>query len=426
MMTGFFRRARKFGTGLLLPPGASSDTRVLLAARATRGFGDGFVSVLLPVRLADIGFSGSSVGAVASATLFGSAIATLASGLLAGRLGVQRLLMACSAVMVGTGIGFATATDFWVLLCVALVGTLNPTAGDVSVFLPIEQSVLPGSAPANLRTALFARYRMIGSLAAAIGALFAGAPSWISNLMDVRESTLVATMFALYGALGLVVLFQYRRLSVEHKEPKRTPPLGKSRSTVYQLTALFALDSFGSGFVIQSMLALWMEQRYGFSPGTMGVIFFWMGLLTAVSQLLAAPLAARIGLVNTMVFTHLPANLFLLAAPLMPNATLALALLMARSLLSSMDAPARSSYVMAVVPEDERAAASSVTNAPRGLAQAASPALAGWLLSLSTFGLPLVVGGAIKSGYDLILWRQFRNLKPEEETIVGAGSSVAR
>jgi MFS family permease len=184
---------------------------------------------------------------------------------------------------------------------------------------------------------------------------------------------------------------------------------------VHRLTALFALDSFGSGFVIQSILALWMEHRYGFSTGTMGLIFFWMGLLTAISQLLAAPLAARIGLVNTMVFTHLPANLFLLAAPLMPNAALALALLMARSLLSSMDAPARSSYVMAVVPEDERAAASSVTNAPRGLAQAASPALAGWLLGLSTFGLPLIVGGAVKAAYDLALWRGFRNLKPEEE-----------
>jgi MFS family permease len=412
--------------GLLVPEGATSDTRVLLSARAVRGFGDGFVSVLLPVRLADIGFSGSSVGAIASATLFGSAIATLASGFLAGRLGVQRLLMACSAIMVGTGIGFATATDFWVLLCIAVIGTLNPTAGDVSVFLPIEQSILPGSAPAKLRTALFARYRMIGSLAAAIGALLAGAPSWFSRLLDIRETTLVAAMFVLYGALGLGVLAQYRRLSVAHREAKRTPPLGASRKTVYQLTALFALDSFGSGFVIQSMLALWMEQRYGFSTGTMGVIFFWMGLLTAISQLLAAPLAARIGLVNTMVFTHLPANLFLLASPLMPNATLALALLMARSLLSSMDAPARSSYVMAVVPEEERAAASSITNAPRGLAQAASPALAGWLLSLSTFGLPLVVGGAVKSGYDLILWRRFRDLKPEEERVAAASRPATR
>ncbi|MGH2551940.1 MAG: MFS transporter, partial [Thermomicrobiales bacterium] len=184
---------------------------------------------------------------------------------------------------------------------------------------------------------------------------------------------------------------------------------------VYWLSALFALDSFGSGFLVQSLIALWMEQRYGFSVGTLGFIFFWMGLLTAFSQLLAAPLAAKIGLVNTMVFTHLPANIFLMLAPFMPNATLALAMLMLRSLLSSMDAPARSSYVMAVVPEAERAAASSVTNAPRGLATAFSPALAGWMLSLSTFGLPLVIGGGIKAIYDLALWRGFRNLKPEEE-----------
>jgi MFS family permease len=402
--------------GLVLPAGSTRDTAVLLSARALRGFGDGFVSVLLPVRLADLGFSGTSVGAIASATLFGSAVATLASGFLTGRLGVQRLLMACSAIMVATGIGFATATDFWLLLAIAFIGTLNPTAGDVSVFLPVEQSVLPGTAPAKSRTAIFARYRMIGSLAAAVGALLAGVPSWFSKPLGVSETTLVAAMFAIYGALGVLVLLRYRHLSVEHAEPKRTPPLGESRGVVYRLTALFALDSFGTGFVIQSLLALWMEQRYGFSTGTTGVIFFWMGLLTAISQLLAAPLAARIGLVNTMVFTHLPANIFLMLAPLMPNATLALALLMLRSLFASMDAPARSSYVMAVVPEGERAAASSVTNAPRGLANAFSPAIGGWLLSLSTFGVPLIIGGGIKAIYDLALWRGFRTLKPEEES----------
>jgi MFS family permease len=415
MTTGSIRRVLAASKRLVLPDGASNDTRVLLSARAVRGFGDGFVSVLLPVRLADLGFSGLSVGAIASATLFGSAIATLASGFLAGRLGVQRLLIVCSAIMVATGIGFATATDFWLLLAIATIGTLNPTAGDVSVFLPVEQSVLPGTAPAKARTAIFARYRMIGSLAAAIGALLAGVPSWFSDLLGVSETTLVAAMFGLYGALGLVVLQRYRGLSVEHAEPKRTPPLGDSRGVVYRLSALFALDSFGSGFLVQSLIALWMEQRYGFSVGTLGFIFFWMGLLTAFSQLLAAPLAARIGLVNTMVFTHLPANIFLMLAPFMPNATLALVMLMGRSLLSSMDAPARSSYVMAVVPEAERAAASSVTNAPRGLANAFSPALAGWMLGLSTFGLPLVIGGGIKVIYDLALWRGFRTLKPEEE-----------
>ncbi|MGH2550835.1 MAG: MFS transporter, partial [Thermomicrobiales bacterium] len=206
MVMGSMRRVFAASKRLVLPDGASSDTRVLLSARAVRGFGDGFVSVLLPVRLADLGFSGSSVGAIASATLFGSAIATLASGFLAGRLGVQRLLMACSAIMVATGIGFATATDFWLLLAIAMIGTLNPTAGDVSVFLPIEQSVLPGTAPAKARTAIFARYRMIGSLAAAIGALLAGVPSWFSDPLGVSETTLVAAMFGLYGALGIVVL----------------------------------------------------------------------------------------------------------------------------------------------------------------------------------------------------------------------------
>jgi MFS family permease len=399
-----------------LPEGATADTGVILSARALRGLGDGFVSVLLPVRLAQLGFSESAVGTIASATLFGSAMATLAAGLLASRLGVKRILIAASLVMMATGLGFASVTEFWFLLAIAFIGTLNPTAGDVSVFLPVEQAMLPSTAPASVRTAIFARYRMVGSLAAAAGALLAGLPTWLEGPLGVSQTTLVAAMFVVYAALGAVVLINYRRLSVAHAQPTKAAPLRESKGIVYRLTALFALDSFASGFVVQSLLALWLNQRFGFSVATTGLIFFWLGLLTAISQLLAAPLAARFGLVNVMVFTHLPANIFLMLAPFMPSATLALLMLTLRSLLQAMDAPARSSYVMAVVPEHERAAASSVTNAPRGLATAFSPAIAGWLLSLSTFGLPLVIGGGLKAIYDLVLWRQFRTLKPPEET----------
>ncbi len=398
-----------------LPEGANDDARVILAARALRGLGDGFVSVLLPVRLAQLGFGESAVGAIASATLFGSAVVTLAAGLLAGRVGVKRTLLAASMVMLASGLGFATFTEFWFLFAIAFIGTLNPTAGDVSVFLPVEQAALPDTAPATARTALFARYRMLGSLASAVGALFAGLPYWLEGPTGLSITTLVALMFVLYAGLGLIVLVRYRRLSEYYAKPKATVPLRESKRIVYKLTALFSLDSFASGFVVQSLLALWLSQRFGFSVATTGVIFFWLGLLTAFSQLLAAPLAKRYGLVNVMVFTHLPANLFLVLAPFMPTATLALIMLALRSLFSSMDAPARASYVMAVVPEAERPAASSITNAPRGLATSLSPALAGWLLSLSTFGIPLVIGGSLKAIYDLLLWRGFRSLKPPEE-----------
>jgi MFS family permease len=398
-----------------LPSGATRDAGIILSARTLRGFGDGFVSVLLPVRLADLGFSGSAVGAIASATLFGSAFATLASGIYAGRIGIQKTLMACSMLMVATGIGFATATDFWLLLMIAFVGTLNPTAGDVSVFLPVEQAALPSTAPAQSRTSLFGRYRMLGSLAAAFGALCAGLPSLLERHTVFSETALVAAMFVVYAGLGLIVLFRYRHLSDIHSKPSTSAPLGPSKRIVYRLTALFAVDSFASGLAVQSLVALWLNQRFGFSVAATGLIFFWLGLLTAVSQLLSAPLAKRFGLVNVMVFSHLPANLFLMLTPFMPTAALALMTLTIRALMQAMDAPARSSYVMAVVTEPERPAASAITNTPRSFATAFGPAISGWMLSMSTFGLPLLIAGALKVFYDLALWRGFRALKPPEE-----------
>lgn len=407
----WFASARRF----LLPDGSTPDTGIILSARTLRGFGDGFVSVLLPVRLADLGFSGSAVGAIASATLFGSAVATLASGIYAGKIGVQKTLLACSMLMVATGIGFATATDFWMLLMIAFIGTLNPTAGDVSAFLPVEQAALPTTAPDRLRTSLFGRYRMLGSLAAAFGALCAGLPMLMERRTGISETTAVAAMFVVYAGLGVVVLFRYRHLSDIHSKPTHTAPLGPSKGIVYKLTALFAVDSFASGLAVQSLVALWLEQRYGFSVAATGIIFFWLGLLTAVSQLLSAPLAARFGLVNVMVFSHIPANLFLMLTPFMPTAALALTTLTLRALMQAMDAPARSSYVMAVVTPEERPAASAITNTPRSFATAFGPAISGWMLSMSTFGLPLVIAGAIKIGYDLALWRGFRKLKPPEE-----------
>jgi len=276
---------------------------------------------------------------------------------------------------------------------------------------------LPQTVTSAQRTAIFARYSLAGSLAAAIGALIAGWPAALAERIGANQDAANAAMFALYGLLGILILRTYRDLSPEI-EPASTPqarPLEQSRAIVLRLAALFSLDSLASGFVVQSLLAVWLFQRFDLSVTATGTIFFWTGLCSAGSQLFAARLAARIGLINTMVFTHLPANICLMLVPFMPSLPLALGLLFLRSALSQMDVPARSSYVMAVVPPEERAAAASVTNVPRSLASAVGPLFAGWLLAESDFGWPLVIAGGLKATYDLLLLVMFRNVRPPEE-----------
>jgi MFS family permease len=401
----------------VLPPGATADAGILLMARGIRAFGDGFVSVLLPLYLTTLGFGSVRIGAVATATLVGSAMLTLAVGLLAYRLRRRTLLLRAAALMVVTGIGFATVRSFWPMLIVAFVGTLNPSSGDVSVFLPTEQALLAQTVPGGRRTALFARYGLVGSLVAALGSLCAGLPELVARHTSLGLDDALGGMFVVYALLGLAAAWLYRDLSpaIEPAVQTASRPLDRSRRVVYQLAALFSLDSFAGGFVVQSLLALWLFQRFDLSVVTTGTIFFWTNLLSAGSQLVAVRLADRIGLINTMVFTHLPANLFLAVAALMPNLPLAIACLLIRSALSQMDVPARQSYVMAVVDPAERPAAASVTNVPRSLAAAGSPLLSGWLLSLSTFGWPLIIGGTLKATYDLLLLAMFRRVRPEDE-----------
>ncbi|MDP9369728.1 MAG: MFS transporter [Chloroflexota bacterium] len=403
--------------GRLLPVGTTADAGVLLRARAVRAFGDGFVSVLLPLHLANLGLDTLRIGAIATATLVGSAALTLFVGLVAHRFPRRALLIRASLLMTATGVGFAFIGDFWPLLIVAFVGTLNPSAGDVSVFLPTEQALLSQAAGAPHRTTLFARYNVVGSLVAAIGALAAGLPDVVANRTGLGLETTLRGMFLLYALLGLVVLRLYRDLppAVESAASISGRPLEQSRRVVYTLAALFSLDSFAGGFVVQSLLALWLFERFDLSIATAGTIFFWSGLLSALSQLAAPRLAARVGLINCMVFTHLLANGFLVLAAFMPTLPLAIACLLARATLSQMDVPARQSYVMAVVVPEERAAAASVTNVPRSLAAAAGPLPAGWLLGLSTFGWPLVVAGVGKAIYDLLLLCMFRHAPPTED-----------
>jgi predicted MFS family arabinose efflux permease len=401
----------------LLPASTTPEAGLLLAARALRAFGDGLVSLLLPAYLAALGHGPFEIGLIATATLTGSSVFTLLVGLHAHRLPGRGLLLGASVLMALTGIAFTLAEDFWPLLLVAFVGTLNPSAGDVSLFLPLEQARLARSVADRDRTALFARYSLVGSLAGAVGALCAGFPEILGDLLPGGLEPALRAAFLLYAALGLASLLLYRRLPPETPGAAAAPaePLRRSRRVVFTLAALFSLDAFAGGFVVQSLLALWLFERFGLSLAAAGAIFFWTGLLSALSYLAAVPIARRIGLINTMVFTHLPANICLVLVPFAPSLGPAIALLLIRSALSQMDVPTRTSYVLAVVTPAERTAAASVTAVPRSLAAAASPMLAGSLLAASGFGWPLVVSGGLKIAYDLTLLAMFRKVRPPEE-----------
>jgi predicted MFS family arabinose efflux permease len=401
----------------LLPQGASHDAAVLLETRAIRALGDGTVSVILAAYLTALGFSEIRIGVVITITLLGSAALTLAVGLRAHAYPRRKLLQLVSLLMIVTGVGFALFTGFWPIALVGLIGTLNPSGGDVSVFLPTEQALLPSTVPNAQRTALFARYSLIGTLVAAVGAALAGVPEWIAARLDIADTTALRCTFLGYALLGLIVLTRYRHLTpaIERTGEPPTRALGDSKHTVYRLAALFSLDAFGGGFVITALLVLWLQQRFGLSLAVSGAVFFWAGLLSAFSALVAVRIAARIGLVRTMVYTHLPANMLLITTAFMPNAWLAVTCLLCRSALSQMDVPARTSYVMAVVTPEERPAAASVTNVPRSLAAALPAIAAGWMLGKSDFGWPLVIGGSLKALYDILLLFQFRELRPPEE-----------
>jgi MFS family permease len=406
-------------TGWLLPRGVDAGAAPLLAGRALRALADGWMAVLLPAALLALGLDALQVGLLISATLLGSALATLAVGAFGHRFAPGTLLRAAAWLMAATGVGFAGLHDFWPLLVVAFVGTLNPSGGDVSVFLPLEHARLAAAARGDARTALFARYSVAGALCAAIGALAAGAPGAFAGATGLAKIDALRAMFVLYALVGVAVWWLYRRLP----DPRHAPaagdpvdgeppaaPLGASRRTVLRLAALFSVDAFAGGLVVQSLLALWLLQRFGVTLAQAGLFFFATGLLSAASQLLAPVLARRIGLLATMVFTHLPANLCLVAAAFAPTLPVALALLLVRAALSQMDVPTRSAFVMAVVTPAERTAAASFTAVPRSLAAALAPALAGAWFAAGWTTLPLVVCGLLKVAYDLALWRSCRGL----------------
>jgi MFS family permease len=400
-------------------------TRLYLA-RALRDFGDGCVAVLLPVYLLALGFGPGEIGVIATAALLGSALMTIAIGALGSRHDQRKLLLAASGLMAATGIAFASLSDFGFILIAAFAGTVNPSAGTVSVFVPLEHTVLSRSVADAVRTRAFAHYSLIGALAAAAGSLAAASPELMARAGFAQLGALKA-MFVLYAILGLAGGLVYARLPrAEVSAPGiRAGVLGPSRHHIFRLSALFSLDAFAGGFVVHSLLALWLFERFGLSLGAAGLFFFWSGLLSAFSFPVAARIARRIGLVNTMVFTHIPASVFLIVAAVAPSLEIALACLLARAALSQMDVPPRSSYVMAVVTPPERAAAASITAVPRSLAAALSPALTGALFSLGLLSWPLVICGVLKILYDLLLLWGFRHLRPPEEQPAGTGSPAA-
>jgi len=401
----------------LVATSGTADARRVLIARGLRAFGDGFVALLVPIYLVELGFSALAVGAIVTGTLIGTALMTLWVGMIAHRHSRRRLLLAAAVLMTMTGLGFALSTGFWPLLLIAFVGTINPTSGDASIFLPLEQTVLAQTVEPRRRTRLFAHYSLVGSLAGALGVLAAAFPDLITAWWPVGRIGAIQGMFSGYAVLGAIEWCLYRPLSpaIEVQEMAPRTPLGPSKRLVYGLAALFGMDSFGTGFLVQSLLALWLYQRFQISVTTAAAILFWSGICSAISYLIAVPIARRIGLINTMVFTHLPSNILLILVPFATDLATAIVLLLARATLSQMDVPTRASYVMAVVAPEERAAAASVTQVPKTFAWAAGSLISGYLLTLSTFGWPLLIAGTVKAAYDLLLLAKFRKIRPPEE-----------
>jgi MFS family permease len=386
-------------------------------------FSYGLLSVVLVLHLVEVGLDERRVGILLTLTLVGDTAISLGLTTAADRFGRRRTLLVGAALMVLASAVFASTGSFWWLLLSAIVGVVSPSGYEVGPFLPVEQASLTEELEPERRTRVFARYHLAGTLATACGALAGGSLVQGLQAAGVPAGASYRAAVAAYGLGGLVLLALYARVSaaVEVAPAARArtrPALHRSRGVVLRLSALFALDSFAGGFLMQGILAWWFHVRFGVAEGALGAVFFATNVLGAVSALLAVRIAARIGLVNTMVLTHIPANLLLVLVPLMPSLTLAVLLWLIRSSISQMDVPTRQSFVLAVVDPDERSAAGGVTNVARSMGAALAPALASPLLADPAWhAVPFFVAGGLKIAYDLALWRAFRTLRPPEERV---------
>jgi len=403
------------------------DARLLFATRFTRLFAYGSLSVVLVFYLVGIGLTEPQAGLLMTLTLAGDVVVSLMLTTRADRMGRRRMLVAGAVLMVAAGVVFASTHALWLLTIAGIVGVISPSGHEVGPFLSIEQAALSHVVTDKTRTSVFAWYTLAGSTATALGALAGGAATRMLQTMTTPVDSYRAVV-VLYAALGglLAILFANLSPSAEaatigEKKALRATVAGfagveQSRDVVLKLSALFALDSFGGGFVIQSFAAYWFHLRYGINPAALGVIFFWANILAGLSALAASRMAKRFGLVRTMVATHLPSNVLLILVPLMPNLPSAIAVLLARFSISQMDVPTRQSYTMAIVSRDERAAAAGITGVARTIGAAVSPLFVGYFFARpALINLPFVIAGTLKIVYDLLLYRAFVSVRPPEE-----------
>jgi MFS family permease len=404
----------------------TADGRLLFSTRIVRLFAYGFLSVVLVLYLAQIGLSDQEIGWLLTWTLVGDALISLGIASVADRVGRRQMLLVGAGLMVLAGGVFALTGHIVWLTLAAIIGTLSPSGAEVGPFLSIEQAILPQTMPDHHRTQVFAWYNLTGSFSTALGALAGGTLAQTMQGLGSPPLESYRVVIIGYALLGILLGGLFSRLSPAAEIPVTSKPenslfdqrrlgLHRSRRVVLKLSALFMLDAFAGGLVVQSIIAYWFHLKFGVEPGGLGAIFFSANILAGLSALVAARLAARIGLINTMVWTHIPSNLLLILVPLMPNLSLAVTVLLIRFSISQMDVPTRQSYTMAVVDPDERSAAAGATTIARTAAVAAAPVLTGALLSASWWSLPFFIAGSLKIIYDLLLYRSFRTLKPPEE-----------
>lgn len=408
--------------------GLTLDGWLLFVTRSVRLFAYGSLSVILVFYLVGLGLTEAQTGLLLTLTLAGDVVVSLYLTTRADRIGRRRMLIIGAILMAAAGLAFAFTRNFLFLVIAGTIGVISPSGNEVGPFLSIEQAALSHVVSPRARTEVFAWYTLAGSLATALGALCAGA---ITEFLQKSHTPPVASYRAiviLYAALGLLLAIFFARLSLaaEVSDPQEAAAsprnlknffgLSRSHRVVLKLSGLFAVDAFAGGFVMQSFAAYWFYLRFGVNPATLGVIFFWANVFAGVSALLASRLASRIGLVRTMVLTHLPSNILLILVPLMPNLSLAVLVLLLRFSISQMDVPTRQSYIMAVVSPEERSAAAGITGVARTIGAAISPALVGFLFARhELINLPFFIAGSLKILYDLLLYRQFVSIQPPEE-----------
>jgi MFS family permease len=409
-------------------PAAHGDVRLLFATRMLRLFAYGLLSVILVLHLSAAGLSDGQIGLLLTLTLLGDTALSLVLTTQADRVGRRRILRIGALLMVVAGALFASTRSFWVLLLAATLGVISPSGNEVGPFLAVEQAALSQVVAGDRRTRVFARYNLVGSFTTALGSLVGGSLAEALQASGASPLTSYRWMALVYAGLGGALAVLFTRLSSAAEVPAHPPTavvsnaertrfhlgLKTSRHHVFKLAGLFSMDAFAGGFVVQAFVAYWFQRRFGVSPSVLGAIFFGANILAGISALAASRLARRIGLLQTMVATHIPSNLLLILVPFMPTLGTAIGVFLIRFSISQMDVPTRQAYTMALVPPDERSAAAGVTGMARTVGASLSPLVAGPLYAqLALASLPFVLAGGIKIVYDLLVWKTFRRVKVE-------------